>query len=84
MAILMGSTALFIFYSRFTSPSGSHINPAVTITFLRLNKMCPWDSLFFIVFQVAGGTVTVFMMQWLLGRYLTDPPVSSVATTSWL
>src|SRR4051812_13027177 len=31
MAILMGSTALFIFYSRFTSPSGSHINPAVTI-----------------------------------------------------
>src|SRR5438309_10537296 len=28
--ILMGATALFIFYSPFTSPSGAHINPAVT------------------------------------------------------
>src|SRR5205085_7446613 len=28
--ILMGLTALFIFYSPFTAPSGSHINPAVT------------------------------------------------------
>ena len=28
MGFMMGATALFIFYSPFTSPSGSHINPA--------------------------------------------------------
>jgi len=80
MGMLMGATALFIFYSKLTSPSGSHINPAVTLTFLRLNKMCPWDSLFFIIFQITGGTLAVIVMQLLLGKFLTDPPVNSVVT----
>src|SRR3954465_4153007 len=42
--ILMGATALFIFYSPFTSPSGAHINPAVTITFLRFGKISKNDA----------------------------------------
>jgi len=80
MGIMMGSTALFIFYSPLTSPSGSQINPAVTLTFLRLDKMCRYDALFFILFQIAGGTTAVFAMQFLMGSILTDPPVSSVVT----
>src|SRR5215510_9956917 len=52
MGISMGATALCIFYSPFTAPSGSQINPAVTITFFRLNKMCVWDTLFYIIFQI--------------------------------
>ena len=59
MGIEMGATALFIFYSPWTSPSGSQINPAVTITFLRLDKMCRYDALFFIIFQIIGGTIAV-------------------------
>jgi len=77
---MMGSTALFIFYSRFTSPSGSHINPAVTITFLRLGQMCRWDALFYILFQFAGGTIAVYLMQLIMGAWLTSPPVNSVVT----
>ena len=80
MALLMGATALLIFYSPFTAPSGSHINPAVTLTFLRLRKMCRYDALFFICFQCAGGTIAVFIMEALMGHNLTDPPVSSVVT----
>ena len=80
MGILMGLTALFIFYSPLTSPSGSHINPAVTIVFLRLGKSCHWDSLFYIVFQVIGGTTAVFIMDLLMGRILTASPVNSAAT----
>jgi aquaporin Z len=80
MGVLMGLTALFIFYSKFTSPSGSHINPAVTITFLRLNKICPWDALFFILFQIAGGVLAVLLMQSLMGNYLVNAPVHSVVT----
>jgi aquaporin Z len=34
MGLMMGATAQFIFYSPLTAPSGSHINPAVTLTFL--------------------------------------------------
>ena len=80
MGLLMGSTALFIFYSPFTAPSGSQINPAVTVTFLRLDKMCRYDATFFILFQIAGGTAAVFAMQFLMGSILTDPPVNSVVT----
>ena len=80
MGVLMGATALFIFYSPWTSPSGSHINPAVTLTFLRLDKMCPRDALFFILFQLAGGTAAVYGMQLLMGNLLTDLPVQSVVT----
>jgi len=78
--ILMGSTALFIFYSPLTAPSGSQINPAVTISFLRLKRMCLYDALFYIIFQVIGGTAAVFLMQNLLGYPLTAPPVNSVIT----
>src|SRR6266487_6119761 len=78
--ILMGSTALFIFYSPFTAPSGSHINPAVTITFLRLNKMCPWDAMFYIIFQFIGGTLAVYIMAALMGDALTAQPVNYAVT----
>ena len=80
MGILMGATALFIFYAPFTSPSGAHINPAVTLSFLRLGKINTWDAIFYIVFQFAGGTLAVYMMQWLIGPALTAMPVSSVVT----
>jgi aquaporin Z len=80
MGLMMGSTALFIFYSRWTSPSGSHINPAVTLTFLRLDKMCRYDAVFFCLFQITGGTLAVFIMQALMGSILTDQPVNSVVT----
>lgn len=80
MGILMGATALFIFYSPLTSPSGSHINPAVTCAFLYLGRMCRWDALFYIIFQCLGGIAAVYIMQWLLGNSLTDAPVRSVVT----
>lgn len=80
MGVAMGATALFIFYSSWTSPSGSQINPAVTLTFLRLDKMCRYDAMFFIIFQIVGGTVAVSAMQLLMGDILTSTPVYSVAT----
>ncbi|HLG39407.1 MAG TPA: aquaporin [Chitinophagaceae bacterium] len=80
MGIFMGSTALFIFYSPWTAPSGSHINPAVTLTFLRLDKMCRYDALFFIIFQIIGGTAAVFIMQLMMGNVLTASPINSAVT----
>lgn len=80
MGVMMGLTALFIFYSPFTAPSGSQINPAVTLTFLRFDKMCRYDALFFIIFQIIGGTVAVYAMQFLMGTILTNSPVNSVIT----
>ena len=80
MGIAMGSTALLIFYSPLTAPSGSHINCAVSLSFLRIGKMCRYDVMFYIIFQLLGGTVVVFIMQLLLGTTLTGLPVNSAVT----
>jgi len=80
MGVAMGSTALFIFYSPVTAPSGSQINPAVSLSFLRAGKMCRYDVMFYIIFQLLGGTAVVFIMQLLLGTTLTALPVNSVVT----
>lgn len=80
MGLMMGSTALFIFYSPWTAPSGSQINPAVTLTFLRLDKMCRYDAFFFILFQFIGGTAAVYIMQLLMGDILTAAPINSAVT----
>jgi aquaporin Z len=80
MGLMMGLTALFIFYSPLTAPSGSQINPAVTLTFLRLDKMCRYDALFFIIFQFIGGTAAVYLMRLLMGNILTDVPINSAVT----
>jgi len=80
MGVAMALTALFIFYSPWTAPSGSHINPAVTLAFLRIDKMCRYDALFFIIFQIIGGTAAVYTMQLIMGNILIDQPVNSVVT----
>lgn len=80
LGILMGLTALFIFYSPWTAPSGSHINPAVTLTFLHLGRVCRWDALFYIIFQVIGGVSAVWFMGMAMGPVLTSTPVSYAVT----
>lgn len=80
MGIAMGGTALLIFYSPLTAPSGSQINPAVSLSFLRAGKMCRFDVMFYIIFQLLGGTVVVYVMQLLLGKLLTELPVNSAVT----
>jgi len=80
MGVAMGSTALFIFYSPLTAPSGSQINPAVSLSFLLIGKMCRYDVMFYIIFQFIGGTVAVFAMQSLVGEPLTNLPVNSAVT----
>jgi aquaporin Z len=80
MGVLMGLTALIIFYSPWTSPSGSQINPAVTLSFLRLGTISKQDAFFYIIFQFIGGTITVYIMQALMGLMLMAPPVNSAVT----
>src|SRR5450432_492681 len=77
---MMGLTALYIFYSPFTSLSGSHINPAVTLAFLRVGKIDKWDAFFYIIFQVIGGTLTVFLMAFFMRENLTAAPLHYVIT----
>jgi aquaporin Z len=78
--IAMGLTAIAIIHSPWGKRSGAHMNPAVTLAFLRLGKVHGWDALFFMVAQVAGGTLGVLLVAAVLGGLFTDPPVSYAAT----
>jgi aquaporin Z len=78
--IAMGLTAIAIIHSPWGKRSGAHMNPAVTLTFLRLGKVHGWDALFFIMAQVAGGTLGVLLVAALLGSAFTDAPVNYAAT----
>jgi len=80
MGLAMGLTALFIFYSPLTAPSGSHINPAVTLTQLYFKNIALKDAVYYIIFQFVGGTLAVYLMAFLMQETLTDAPVNYVVT----
>jgi aquaporin Z len=81
MGLAMGSTAVSIIYSPWGQQSGAHINPAVTVTFLRLGKIAPADAAGYIVAQFIGGVAGILIAAALIGMYLADPSISYVATT---
>ena len=76
----MGATAIAIFYSPWGKQSGAHINPAVTLTFLRLGKIRLWDALFYIAGQIAGAVAGVLLVAALLREQLSHPAVRYVVT----
>lgn len=80
MGLLMGLTAVGLIYSPWGKRSGAHLNPSVTLTFLRLGKVQVWDAVFYILAQFAGGTLGVALAALSLGRPLADPAVGYVAT----
>jgi aquaporin Z len=78
--VAMGLTAIALIHSPWGKRSGAHMNPAVTLTFLRLGKVRSWDAAFFIVSQLIGGTVGVLLVAALFGHAFTDAPVNYAAT----
>ena len=80
MGVAMGGTAVALIYSPLGRRSGAHMNPATTLTFMRLGKVAPWDALFYVLAQMAGGAAGVFLVRAALGSTFTAEPVRSVAT----
>lgn len=80
IGVAMGLTAIGIIYSPWGKQTGAHINPAVTLSFLRLGKITGWDALFYMLFQFIGGTLGVMLAALVLGNEFTSPPVNWVVT----
>jgi aquaporin Z len=81
MGLAMGLTAIGLIYSPMGARSGAHMNPAVTVTFLRLGKIMPADAAGYIAAQFAGGAVGILAAVWLLRGLPAHPAVGFVATT---
>jgi aquaporin Z len=80
MGLAMGATAAGLIYSPWGQRSGAHLNPSVTLTFLRLGKLRREDALFYAAAQVVGGVLGVVLSALVLRGALAHPAVSFVAT----
>jgi aquaporin Z len=78
--VAMGLTAIALIYSPAGRLSGLHMNPAVTLTFLRLGKMRPVDAAGYVLGQFAGATLVMAALAWLGRPWLADPAVNFVQT----
>ena len=81
MGFAMGLTLIVLVYSPWGRRSGAHLNPAMTLTWLRLGKVALWDAVFYVASQFAGGAMGALLVAGLLGSVFTDSPISAVATT---
>lgn len=80
MGLAMGGTAVVIIFSPLGQRSGAHFNPAVTLTYLRLGKVKPWDAAFYILFQFIGGAAGVWVAAIVLNRWIGHASVNYVTT----
>ena len=80
IGLAMGLTAVGIIYSPWGQQSGAHLNPAVTLTFLRLGKITVVDAAMYITAQFMGGLVGVLLSIRILGVAFVMPPVQYIVT----
>lgn len=80
MGIAMGLTAILIIYSPWGKRSGAHLNPALTFSFFRLNKIDPADATFYVIAQFIGGITGVMVASFFIGKGISHPAVHYVAT----
>ncbi len=57
----IGITVVFLIYSTWGRQSGAQFNPAVTLAFLYLHRIQPWDAFFYVIAQFIGGWLGVVL-----------------------
>jgi aquaporin Z len=81
MGIAMGLTAIGLIHSPWGQQSGAHMNPSLTLTFLRLRKIGGSDALGYVAGQFVGGLLGVLVVRATLGMLVAHPAVRFAATS---
>jgi aquaporin Z len=80
VGVAMGATSTALVYSPLGKRSGAHMNPALTLAYVRLGKVTPRDAAGYALAQLAGGLAGVCLVAAFLGGAFREAPVSWVAT----
>jgi aquaporin Z len=80
MGLAMGATAVALVLSPFGQQSGAHMNPALTLAYLRLGKIAPRDTAGYVAAQFAGGLAGVLAIRGVLGMLAGHPAVRFAVT----
>jgi aquaporin Z len=75
LAFTVGLTITLLIQSPWGKRSGAHMNPAITLTFLRLGKIHRWDALFYVLAQTIGAVLGVVLVALIGGSPFTDPQI---------
>ncbi len=76
----MGLTAMALIYSPWGRRSGAHMNPSLTLTFLRLGKVRAGDAAGYVAAQFAGGIAGVLLVCGIARMAVGHPAVHYAAT----
>ena len=80
MGLAMGGTAIGLIYSPWGGMTGAHMNPAVTLAFLRLGRVRPAHALGYIASQFLFGLLGVVLIGMLIGDAFSGAPVEYAPT----
>jgi len=58
-----GLVLIAMIYSPWGRRSGAHLNPAITLAYWRLGKVGRWDGLFYLLSQVGGSLVAIYLLR---------------------
>ena len=75
-ALVIGVFLLVIIFNPAGKRSGSHINPAVTLSFRYLGKISTADAFWYITFQCGAAVLSGFVMYQLLKTWYPHPDVN--------
>ena len=80
IGLAMGLTAIGLIYSPWGKRSGAHLNPTITLTFLRLGRVEAWDAAFYVIAQFAGALAGVLVAAAVLRSALAHAAVNYAVT----
>jgi aquaporin Z len=75
--ITIGALLMGLIYSPWGRRSGTHLNPAITLAYLRLGKIGRWDALFYVLAQCGAALVAVALLR--AGAWLPAAPPAALA-----
>jgi aquaporin Z len=78
--LAMGLTLVLLIHTGWGKRSGAHMNPAITLMFLRLGKVQACDGVFYILCQFVGALAGVTLVFLAFGRILAHPNVNFAVT----
>lgn len=80
IGLAMGLTAAALIYSPWGRQSGAHMNPSLTVAFLRLGKIEPGDAVAYVAAQFAGGVGGTLSVRAVAGMLAGHPAVRYALT----
>lgn len=75
-ALIMGVILLVINYNPAGKKSGSHINPAITLSYRYLGKISTVDAFWYILFQCMAAVISGFFFFHVLEKWYSHPDIN--------